>query len=395
LVCQLLLLVSVTKLIYSKLISNKKISNLIKHYPLFISMTILIIATIGAFIQVVGASWDITFHLMNQPETFFTPSHTMLYSGVGLLIISAAISANLLSSNKEIQSRSFRSALKLLIVGSIISAIAGPSDFIWHSIFGIDGLFSPTHLTLLTGMLINSIAIVLGLTRIIKFLPTYGQRRLIKVLMIPAFAVLWFTMIWYVYIFALPLSKGVHFDFNLNPIYEFLIAIIALPAIDSIAFITTSKAIGKFGGASSVTALLLAMISFTNIIPSNQLIPFLPWYLMLIIPAVISDLIANNHLILRTMQSKTNNSIIIAGAIIGSMFYIMGYPMLPITFAEPLGYTFNSLDDILGNFINTFPSAFVLTLFSGIVMGIIGAIISSKKIKIPDTSISNLSPSKV
>jgi len=327
---------------------------------------------------------------MKKPETFFTPSHTMLYSGIGLLIISAAISATLLLKNKEIHTKSFSSALKLLIIGSILSAVAGPSDYIWHSIFGIDGILSPTHITLITGMLINSIAIVLGLARIIKYLPKHTEKKLVKALLIPAFASMWLTMIWYVYFFALPLSKGVHFDFNLNTIYEFLIAIIALPSINSTVFITASRTIGKFGGASAVTALLLAMISFTNIIPSTQLTPFLPWYLMLIIPAVGSDLIANNHLIFKSNQlNAKDRSLIIAGAIIGLNFYIMGYPMLPITFADPLGYTFNSLNDILENFINTFPSAFILTAIPGIIMGIIGAFISSKKIKIPDTNISN------
>jgi predicted PurR-regulated permease PerM len=101
---------------------------------------------------------------------------------------------------------------------------------------------------------------------------------------------------------------------------------------------------------------------------------------MLIIPAVVSDLIANNHLMLRSKQSKTNNTSIIAGAIIGSMFYIMGYPMLPITFAEPLSYTFNSIDDILVNFIDTLSIAIVPTTVFGIIMGIIGAIIATKKI---------------
>ena len=372
------------------MITNKRISSILRSNPLSTSITIFIIATFGAFIQIVGGSWDITFHLMKKPETFFTPSHTMLYSGIGLLIISAAISATLLLKNKEIHTKSFSSALKLLIIGSILSAVAGPSDYIWHSIFGIDGILSPTHITLITGMLINSIAIVLGLARIIKYLPKHTEKKLVKALLIPAFASMWLTMIWYVYFFALPLSKGVHFDFNLNTIYEFLIAIIALPAINSTVFITASRTIGKFGGASAVTALLLAMISFTNIIPSTQLTPFLPWYLMLIIPAVGSDLIANNHLIFKSNQlNPKDRSLIIAGAIIGLNFYIMGYPMLPITFADPLGYTFNSLNDILENFINTFPSAFILTAIPGIIMGIIGAFISSKKIKIPDANISN------
>jgi len=348
-----------------------------------ISMVIFIISTIGAFIQIEGASWDVNFHLMKRPDTFFTPSHTMIYSGVGLLIISAAISAVLLIRNKEILSKSFSTALKLLIIGSILSAVAGPSDYIWHSIFGIDGLLSPTHLALLVGMLINSIATVLGLVRLIAHLPTNGrQRRVVKSLMIPAFAIMWLTMIWCVYIFALPLSKGVHFNFNLDPVSEVIIATVALPLIDSIVFIASSRFIGRFGGATAVTALLLTMISFANIIPSAHLAPFLPWYLMLIIPAIASDMILNNHhfLIKRSKKLGAKYSIIISGAIIGAFFYILGYPMLPITFAEPLRYTFNSIDDILVNFIDTLSIAIVPTTVFGIIMGIIGAIIATKKI---------------
>src|SRR5919198_1969518 len=203
---------------------NKRINSLTR-YPIRVSIVVLIIATIGAFVQTEGASWDVTSHLLRRPETFFTPSHTMLYTGVGLLTIAAAISANLLLKNKEIRTKSFSTALKLLIIGSAVSIVAGPSDYIWHQIFGVDGLLSPTHLTLVTGMLINSIAVVLGLARIIVHFPTVRERRLIKAAMIPAFAAMWLTMIWYVYMFALPLSNGVHFNFNLNPTCESLIAI--------------------------------------------------------------------------------------------------------------------------------------------------------------------------
>ncbi len=238
--------------------------------PIAISMAILIIATVGAFIQTEGASWDVTSHLLRRPETFFTPSHTMLYAGIGLFVIAAAISANLLLKNKEVRTKSFSTALKLLVIGSTVSIVAGPSDFLWYQLFGVDGLLSPTHLTLITGMLINSIAVVLGLARILVHLQTENQR-LIKAIMVPAFAAMWLTMIWYVYMFALPLSDGVHFNFNLNPIYESIIAIVALPTISSMVFITASRTIGRFGAASAVTALLLGMNSFANIIPSNQL----------------------------------------------------------------------------------------------------------------------------
>jgi hypothetical protein len=228
-------------------------------------------------------------------------------------------------------------------------------------------------------------------------LPTARERRLIKVLMIPAFAVMWLTMTWYVYMFALPLSNGVHFDFNLNPAYELIIVVIALPTIDSIVFITASRTIGRFGAATVVTALLLGMNSFANIIPSSQLTPFLPWYIMMIIiPALVSDLILNKYLIIRKSKTlKIEKSIIISGAIIGSIFYILDYPMLPMTFAELLSYTFHSMNDLLVNFIRTLPLVFIFTVVPGITMGITGAIISTKKIKVPKANIPSNMLSKV
>jgi hypothetical protein len=376
---------------------NNRIDSLIRSHPITVSMAVLIIATVGAFVQTEGASWDVTSHLLRRPETFFTSSHIMLYAGVGLLIISAAISAYLLLKNKEIRTKSFSTALKLIIIGSVISLVAGPSDYLWHQIFGVDGLLSPTHLILVTGMLINSIAIVLGLARIIVHLPTVRERKVIKAAMIPAFAVMWLMMIWYVYMFALPLSNGQHFNFNLNPVYESTIAIIALPTIGSMIFVTAARTIGRFGAASAVTALLLGMNSFANIVPSNQLMPFLPWYLMLIIPAVVSDLILNESIIITRSKNilKTERSVIISGAIIGSMFYILGYPLLPITFAEPLSYTFHSMNDILVNFVRTLPLVLVFTAVPGVTMGITGAIISTKKIKILHANISSNTLSEV
>ena len=367
---------------------NNRISSLMRSHPITVSVSILILATIGVFIQTEGASWDVTSHLLRRPETFFTPSHTMLYTGVGLLIIAAAISAHLLRKNDEqIRTKAFSTAFKLLIIGSAVSLVAGPSDYLWHQTFGVDGLLSPTHLTLVTGMLINSIAVVLGLARIIVHLPLVRQRILVKAAMVPAFAAMWVTMIWYVYMFALPLSDGQHFNFNLNPIHEIIISIIALPTIGSVIFVTASRTIGGFGSATAVTALLLVMNSFANIMPSSQLMPFISWYLMLIVPAVLADLILNMSLILRRSKNMLNADdrlAIISGAIIGSIFYMIGYPMLPITFAEPLSYTFHSMNDISVNFVRTLPFVFIFTAIPAVAMGIIGSIISVKKIRVPN-----------
>jgi hypothetical protein len=117
------------------------INGLTRSHPMHVSLMVLIIATAGAFKQTEGASWDVTSHLLRRPETFFTASHTMLYTGVGLLSIAAATSANLLLKNENVRSMSFSTALKLFILGSALSHIAGPSDYVWHQIFGVDGHF--------------------------------------------------------------------------------------------------------------------------------------------------------------------------------------------------------------------------------------------------------------
>ena len=52
-----------------------------------LALLLLTIATAGAFLQIGGTSWDVTSHIMKEPETFFTPSHAVLYTGIGLLTL--------------------------------------------------------------------------------------------------------------------------------------------------------------------------------------------------------------------------------------------------------------------------------------------------------------------
>lgn len=364
-----------------------------RKYEMNIMITTLIIATAGAFLQIGGTSWDITSHIMQEPETFFTPSHTVLYTGVGLLTIAAGIGSVVLINNKELKKKSFVTGFKLLIIGTAISVIAGPSDFLWHETFGVDGLLSPPHLALITGMLINAVAVVVGLARIGVHISVPSKQRLIKLALIPAFAALWFTTTYYVYMFSLPFSNGGNFQFNLNSSIAVTIAIIALPLLSSIIFVTASKTIGKFGAASAVAVLIVAVNVFANILPTDgMMISFLPWYLIVAItPAVTSDIILNNS----TLKSKIGegDSLLIAGAIIGSMFYIFNYPMLIWAFSIPLDMQLVNLQGIeavtilTSNFLSTLPTALAITLVPGALMGILGAYVSSKKITVRSSSL--------
>ena len=355
----------------------------------------LVIGTLGAFLQIGGTSWDVTSHLMLEPETFFTPSHTVLYSGIGLLVLSAGIGGFVLVRNKETGGKSYSVAFKLLIVGSAVSLVAGPSDFLWHEEFGVDGLLSPPHLALITGMLINSVAVVVGLVRIQHTHLTHPKETIVRLSIMPAFAALWFTTTWYAYMFSLPFSNGENFQFNPDPTIAVLVATISLPLLNSIIFLAAQKTIGGFGGATAVTVLVVILNILTNVIPTVQpIVSFLPWYLVTaILPALIADL-ALNYLP-RITKISMKNSQLISGAIIGSVFYIFSYPMIAWIYSIPFGMSFVSMEGIeaIGNlasdFQNSLRSILPFTVVPGAIIGMLGANLTLNKTNSPIGKVRN------
>jgi hypothetical protein len=356
-----------------------------KKHDITTIMTMLIIASCGSFMQIAGTSWDVTSHIMEEPETFFTPSHAVLYVGVGMLTIAAVTSVILLIRNNLLRGMPVATALKLLIIGSTISLVAGPSDFLWHETFGVDGLLSPPHLALITGMLINAVATVLGLARIDVHITSPSRQKLIKAAMIPAFAALWFTTTWYVYMFSLPFSNGENFQFNLNPLIASLIAIVTLPILSSIIFLTASKCIGRFGAGTIVSALVVGINIFANIVPSHGMLSsILPWYtITAILPALIADIVLYSS----TMKSKLGlrTSELIAGILVSLVFYIFNYPMLTWAFANPLDMPIanqqgmQAVANLTTNFLDTLLVMLSISLLPAALMGLLGALFVSKK----------------
>jgi hypothetical protein len=345
----------------------------------------LVIGTLGAFLQIGGASWDVTSHLMLEPESFFTPSHTVLYSGIGLLGIASGIGGFMFfSKNKEVAGKSFTLAFKLLIVGSVVSLLAGPADFLWHEEFGVDGLLSPPHLALITGMLINSIAVVVGLVRIRYTHLNDPKKTITRLALVFAFAALWFTTMWCVYMFSLPFSNGENFQFNPNPYIGILIATISLPLLSSVVFLTAQMAIGRLGGAATVAGLVVFLNTLSNVVPTGQpMISFLPWYLaMAILPAVIAELAL--EFLPRNTKISVRKSQLISGAIIGSSFYMFSFPMITWVFSIPFGMNFASMEgmeaigSLASDFRDTLTSTLSLTAVPGAIMGILGAILTPK-----------------
>jgi hypothetical protein len=77
---------------------------------------------------------------------------------------------------------------------------------------------------------------------------------------------------------------------------------------------------------------------------------------------------------------------IIAGAIVGSVFYLLNFPMLPFTFMELFGKQASSFDQMLSGFYSTLPVALIMTAIPGAVIGVIGLNMLATRISIPGST---------
>ena len=343
-----------------------------------VKLTIIsfVVGVIGVALSMWGASWDITSHLLRIPETFFTPSHMVLYTGVGISMISAILNFVILVKNKNAAKKPFILGSKLIIAGSILQIIAGPGDFYWHELFGIDGLLSPTHITLALGITIVSIGTVIGFTRIQSHLKI--KNNFIKFITPISFGVFWFAAMWMVFFFVLPISDGDTHNFNPDENFAIILSFVALPFLFSILFWSIARSSNTFGVASAAALSFITMNVTSNIITSKDLLEYVPWFTVPMASAIIADLILSEKIrseIIKKHQDK------IAGGVLGSVFFIFCFPMLTMTFLEP--YLFNDVFayDVLPSSSEKVIEILLMTAIPGAISGMLGMKFASKKLK--------------
>ena len=329
----------------------------------------------GVSLSMWGASWDITSHLLRTPETFFTPSHMLLYTGVGISLISAIIGLILILTKKEIRGRSFIFGTKVIIIGAIVQIIAGPGDFYWHELFGIDGLLSPTHLALALGIIIVTVGTIIGFGRINSEMNE--NNKFLKFILPISFGIFWFSIMWLIFFFVLPISEGETHNFNPNPLVAVVLGVALLPFSFSLVFWSAFKSINKFGAASAAALVFLTMNITSNIFTSEKLLFYLPWFVAPMASAILADYILNKKLKSRYLQKY---SVQISGAILGSMFFIFCFPMLAMTFLE--FYIFNDVFsyDVIHSSSETIANIWLLTIIPGALSGMVGTTLAQKKL---------------
>ena len=332
-----------------------------------IFLTGSILVSFGILLVTVGGSWDITNHLLNKPETFFSPPHALMYTGVAISLSGVAISFvswKKLSDLKSIYSHS----LKLKFIGIALLTGAGPFDYVWHSNFGLAGLLSPTHITLIFGMLLCSIGGMIGISRYVK--SNYSDDSNACYLLILGTLPIWLAGSGVISSLSLPFSNTDYFEFNPDPVFGLLLASSAYPFLIALSVLLTSSLSGfRFGMISIVGGLFLLIYGSTAIAPNFALVDSIIFYSMNLIPFVVSDIL---------VSFKKSKIYLISGGILGSVFYMVYYPYVMYTFNEILLGKLVSPSMIYFVYFELIHDVFLYTVIPAIFFGIFGAYISKR-----------------
>jgi hypothetical protein len=224
--------------------------------------------------------------------------------------------------------------------------------------------------------MIVSIGIVIGFARTYSHL--VKKNSFVKLILPISFGIFWFSIMWFIFLFVLPISEGDTHNFNPDPYVAIALSLVVLPFVFSLVFWSASKSLNSFGAASA-SALVFVMMNVTsNIVTSESLLGYLPWFAAPMISAVFADF---------TLSKKVKSGLIqrhsekISGVILGSMFFIFCFPMLSMTFLDL--YLFNDVFsyDVLPTASSTVSQIWIMTVIPGALSGMFGMMFASRRLK--------------
>ena len=295
--------------------------------------------SIGVALQISGSNWDIIWHGIGNVESFFTPPHSVIYSGVALAIGSIILAIFLFTVLEQKKgSRSISPlyflrlstipfSLKLAVIGSLLQLTAGPFDFWWHNQFGFDGLLSPPHSVLASGMLMVALGALIGIYTLKRDNNTLFFS---KVCLAIAFAVFLMVAVGMVLMFTLPFSKGQYFDFNPDPLAAVAAASIVIPFLIGLCLFSAARVTSMPFIFTSITAIIMLIQSTTTIISNSYFVGIFPFYLLNIFPAVLADIILQYRrgegITLIPASNTTVKRYLIASIIVPLFFTTLFFP---------------------------------------------------------------------
>ncbi len=324
-----------------------------------------VMASLGILLAISGGTWDVTNHLLNKPETFFSPPHAALYSGAGIALAGSII---VILASRAVNNKKAHWPAKLVLAGILLLLSAGPIDFAWHSAFGLDGLLSPPHSVLISGMVASSVGAAIGISTSYK---AAGKARLPVVLMIAALLPVWLSSAGAIHMFSLPFSETAFFNFNPEPRAGAVVATIGFPVITAAVMVAASVLSGRrFGAATALGASFIFIGTMTSIVPNDALWPTIPFYVTAIIPLACADAIMSRW--------KSPFSVLVAGAIAGLAFVVLYYPLITHTYEEAMERRIVWASQTAPIYFDILGTVFVLAAVPAACTGIVGAAVGHK-----------------
>lgn len=323
-----------------------------------------LVISFGILLTIVSGGWDITNHLLNKPETFFSPPHFLLYSGVTIALFGTIIMFSQWHKMSIDEKSCYSFSVKLGMIGICILLAAGPVDFLWHSSFGLDGLLSPPHLTLISGMFLCAVGSMLSNLR---FGSSYKKKSYsVHHFLVPlAILPVWMVSSAFLYSFSLPFSETEYFDFNPEIYFAAVFATLSMPFLNSTILVLISKLANFKFGILSITGILLIVINIANsILPNPALVKIIPFCLLTVIPLVAADVILSN--------SQKRSAIYTAGIIVASTFYFLYFPLITHVYNEVIYDRVVSGSMTSNVYFEMMPVVFPIIIGPAIIMGIVG-----------------------
>jgi len=379
----------------------------------------LLIISLGILLTASSGSWDITNHLLNRPETFFSPPHAGLYSGVVLVLFGSLMTYRYHHHSSKISDiiknkKSLPIYLRLVIVGIIMLMSAGPLDFAWHTAFGLDGLLSPPHVVLTMGLVLCSIGAFLGLISKNNYYPgrmrtktnmktmtnddnyfivgmksrsrndTTARTKRSLLYIIIAITAIWITVSGIIHMVSLPFSDTDFFKFNPNPLLAGLIATLCFPFLVSFILFTSWEITKKFGMLSASGMVFIFINLVTTILPNENLVPMIPFYLLNVIPIILIDVSLSLPALgisSPILLSQTRKKIVkmLAGIVLGLTFFMLYFPLITHTYNEVSINPQPVWPSVTASiYFEMIDEMFPLLVVSSMAAGILGVVVSSK-----------------
>jgi hypothetical protein len=377
----------------------------------------LLIISLGILLTASSGSWDITNHLLNRPETFFSPPHAGLYSGVVLVLFGSLMTYRYHRHSSKISDiknkKSLPTYLRLVIVGIVMLISAGPLDFAWHTAFGLDGLLSPPHVVLTMGLVLCSIGafiglisknnyygrmrtktnmktmtnddnyFIVGIKNISRNDTTTRTKRSLLYIMI-AITAIWITVSGIIHMVSLPFSDTDYFKFNPNPLLAGLIATLCFPFLVSFILFTSWEITKKFGMLSASGMVFIFINLVTTILPNENLVPVIPFYLLNVIPIILIDVLLSLPSLgisSPILLSLTRKKIVkmLAGIVLGLTFFMLYFPLITHTYNEVSINPQPVWPSVTASiYFEMIDEMFPLLVVSSMAAGILGVVVSSK-----------------